>query len=139
MLGVTIPAGGGKEDGEKVLDILAAHPSTARFISQELAQRFVADDPPPALIDRMAQTFHDTDGDIRAVLNTMFNSKEFFSQGAYRAKVKTPFEMIVSAVRATGAKVDYATRLCEPDSTIWASLCTGSWSRPAIRTPTRSG
>ncbi len=111
VLGATIPAGGGKEDGEKVLDILAAHPSTARFISKELAQRFVADDPPPALIDRMAKTFHDTDGDIRAVLSTMFNSKEFLSQGAYRAKIKTPFEMIVSAVRATGAKVDSAMPL----------------------------
>jgi uncharacterized protein (DUF1800 family) len=111
VLGITIPAGGGKEDGEKVLDILAAHPSTARFISKELAQRFVADDPPPALIDRMAQTFHDTDGDIRAVLSALFNSKEFLSQGAYRAKIKTPFEMIVSAVRATGAKVDSAMPL----------------------------
>jgi uncharacterized protein (DUF1800 family) len=111
VLGVTIPAGGGKEDGEKVLDILAAHPSTARFISKELAQRFVADDPPPALIDQMAETFHDTDGDIRAVLATMFESKEFLSQGAYRAKIKTPFEMIVSAVRATGAKVDTAMPL----------------------------
>ncbi len=58
----------------------------------------------------MAKTFHDTDGDIRAVMNTMFTSQEFFSQGAYRAKVKTPFEMIVSAVRATGAQVDYACR-----------------------------
>jgi uncharacterized protein (DUF1800 family) len=111
VLGVTIPAGGGKEDGEKVLDILAAHPSTAKHISKELAQRFVADDPPPALIDLMATTFHDTDGDIRAVLSTMFNSKEFLSQGAYRAKIKTPFEMIVSAVRATGAKVDSAMPL----------------------------
>ncbi len=111
VLGVTIPAGGGKEDGEKVLDILAAHPATARFISKELAQRFVADDPPPALIDRMAKTFLLTDGDIRAVLSTMFDSKEFLSQGAYRAKIKTPFEMIVSAVRATGAKVDSAMPL----------------------------
>ena len=106
VLGVTIPAGGGKEDGEKVLGTLfwPIHPSTAKFISRELAQRFVADDPPPALVERMAkQTFHDSDGDIRAVLNhSVSPSPEFFSQGAYRAKVKTPFEMIVSAVRATG-------------------------------------
>ena len=108
VLGVTIPAGGGKDDGEKVLDILARHPSTARFISKKLAQRFVADDPPPTLIDRMAKTFRDTNGDIREVMKTMLTSKEFFSQGAYRAKVKTPFEMIVSAVRATGAQVDFA-------------------------------
>jgi uncharacterized protein (DUF1800 family) len=108
VLGVTIPAGGGKEDGEKVLDILARHPSTAKFISRELAQRFVADDPPPALVERMAKTFRESDGDIRAVLTTLFTSREFFSQGAYRAKVKTPFEMIVSAVRATGAQVDNA-------------------------------
>ena len=104
VLGVTIPAGGGREDGEKVLDILAKHPSTARFISKKLAQRFVADNPPQTLIDRMAKTFLSTDGDIRAVLNTMFTSKEFMSQGAYQAKVKTPFEMIVSSVRATGAR-----------------------------------
>jgi len=106
VLGVTIPAGGGKADGEKVLDILAHSPATARFISRELAQRFVADDPPPALLDRMAKTFHDTDGDIRAVLGTMFNSPEFFSEGAYRSKIKSPFEMAVSALRATGATLN---------------------------------
>ena len=108
VLGVTIPAGGGKEDGEKVLDILANHPSTARFISRKLAERFIADDPPPELVERMAKTFRETHGDIRAVLHTAFTSKEFFSQGAYRAKIKSPFEMIVSAVRATGADVDFA-------------------------------
>jgi uncharacterized protein (DUF1800 family) len=108
VLGVTISAGGGKEDGEKVLDILARHPSTAKFIATKLAQRFVADDPPPALIERMAKTFQDTDGDIREVLQAMVDSKEFFSEGAYHAKVKTPFELIVSAVRATGAQVNYA-------------------------------
>jgi len=108
VLGVTIPAGGGKDDGEKVLDILARHPSTARFISKKLAQRFVADNPPQALLDRMAKTFLDTNGDIRAVMNTMLTSKEFLSQGAYQSKVKTPFEMIVSSIRATGAQVDYA-------------------------------
>ncbi len=111
VLGVTIPAGGGKEDGEKVLDILAAHPATAHFISRKLAQRFVADDPPPQLIEKMAKTFLATHGDIRAVLETAFTSKEFFSQGAYHAKVKSPFEMIVSAVRATGANVDFAYAL----------------------------
>jgi uncharacterized protein (DUF1800 family) len=108
VLGVTIPAGGGKDDGEKVLDILAQHPSTARFISKKLAQQFVSDDPPQALIDRMARTFLDSSGDIRAVMNCMLTSKEFLSQGAYQAKVKTPFEMIVSSIRATGAEVDYA-------------------------------
>ncbi len=111
VLGVKIPAGGGRDDAEKVLDILARHPNTARFISTKLAKKFVADDPPPALIDRMAKTFHDSDGDIRAVMSTMLESKEFFSAGAFRAKVKTPLEMIVSAVRATGADVNYAMPL----------------------------
>jgi len=108
VLGVTVPAGGGREDAEKVLDILARHPATARFISKKLAQRFVADDPPQKLIDKMAKTFRDKNGDIREVMKTMLTSDEFFSQAAYRAKVKTPFEMIVSAVRATGAQVDFA-------------------------------
>ncbi len=113
VLGVKIPAGGGKEDAEKVLDILANHPSTAKFISKKLAQRFVADDPPPELIDKMAKTFTKTHGDIREVMKTMLESKEFFSTGAYRAKVKTPFEMIASAIRATGAEVDYAFPLAQ--------------------------
>src|SRR5579883_2786213 len=111
VLGVTIPAGGGREDGEKVLDILAKHPATAHFISKKLAQRFVADNPPAELVDRMAKTFLSTDGDIRQVMKTMLESKEFFSVGAYHAKVKTPLEMIASAVRATGAQVDYAMPL----------------------------
>ena len=108
VLGVKIAAGGGQDDGVKVLDILAAHPSTARFISLQLAQRFVADDPPPQLVEKMAKTFRNKKGDIREVMKTMLNSDEFLSQGAYRAKIKSPFEMIVSAVRATGAEVDFA-------------------------------
>jgi uncharacterized protein (DUF1800 family) len=111
VLGVKIPAGGGRQDAERVLDILARHPSTAHFISTKLAKKFVADDPPPALIERMAKTFHDTDGDIRAVMSTMLDSKEFFSEGAFQAKVKTPLELIVSAVRASDAQVDFAIPL----------------------------
>ncbi|MBZ5610162.1 MAG: DUF1800 domain-containing protein [Acidobacteriia bacterium] len=105
VLGHVIPAGGGMEDGEKVLDILASHPSTAHFISRELAQRFVADNPPEALVQKMAATFLTTGGDIREVIKTMLASKEFWSQGAYRAKVKTPFEMVASSVRALDAQV----------------------------------
>jgi uncharacterized protein (DUF1800 family) len=100
VLGHKIAAGGGEQDGLQVLDILAHHPSTAKFISRELAQRFVADDPPQALINRMSQTFLKTDGDLRAVLETMFNSPEFFSEGAWQAKVKSPLEVVVGAVRA---------------------------------------
>ena len=105
VLGHVIPAGGGMDDGEKVLDILATHPSTAHFISQELAQRFVADNPPATLVDKMSQTFLASNGDIREVMKVMLTSKEFWSEGAYRAKVKTPFEMVVSSVRALDADV----------------------------------
>jgi uncharacterized protein (DUF1800 family) len=102
VLGHRLKSGGGKGDGEKVLDIFAAHPSTARFIATKLARRFVSDSPPKSLIDRAAKRFHDTDGDIREVVRTIVTSPEFFSAEAYRAKVKTPFEFVVSAVRATG-------------------------------------
>ena len=96
-----------------MIDILAHHPSTAKFISKELAQRFVADDPPQSLVDRMAQTFTKTDGDLRAVLQTMFTSPEFFSEGAWQAKVKSPFEMVVSAVRALGGETTDAFTLVQ--------------------------
>jgi uncharacterized protein (DUF1800 family) len=98
--------GGGMKDGEEVLDILARDPHTARHISFEIAQRFVSDDPPSALVDRMAQTFLKTDGDIREILRTMIYSPEFWSKDVYRAKIKTPFELVVSATRAVGAEVD---------------------------------
>jgi len=111
LLGVTIPAGGGIEDGEKVLDIVAHHPSTAHFISRKLAQRFVADEPPAALVGRMAQTFVKTDGDLREVIKTMLESREFWSVGAYRSKMKSPLEMVASAVRAVNGDVDYAFAL----------------------------
>src|SRR5664280_1270623 len=108
VLGVKIPAGGGMSDGEKVLDLVAHHRSTARFISQKLAMRFVADDPPASLVERMAETFRRTDGDLRAVMKTMLESKEFFSQGAYLGKLKSPLEVVASAVRAVTGEVDYA-------------------------------
>ncbi|MDX6498545.1 MAG: hypothetical protein QOG23_1805 [Blastocatellia bacterium] len=103
VLGHKIPAGGGMKDGLMVLDILAHHPATAKFIATKLVRRFVSDDPPPALVDRVAQTFIKTDGDIREVLKVVFFSPEFNSAEAYRAKVKRPFELAVSAVRTLGA------------------------------------
>ncbi len=101
----------GEKEGEDALLMLARHPSTARFISTKLATRFVSDNPPQALIDRMAKTFEKSDGDIKEVLRTMFNSPEFWSRDAYRAKVKTPLEFVVSAVRATGADISNAQPL----------------------------
>jgi uncharacterized protein (DUF1800 family) len=108
VLGVRIPAGGGISDGEKVLDLVARQPATARFISRKLATRFVADEPPASLVDRMAETFRKTDGDLRAVMKTMLESKEFFSVDAYRTKLKSPLEVVVSAVRTVNGEVDYA-------------------------------
>jgi uncharacterized protein (DUF1800 family) len=106
VLGNKIPAGGGQRDGELVIKLLAHHPSTAKFISTKLARKFVSDNPPRSLVDKMANTFQKTDGDIREVLRTMFNSQEFWAQENYRAKIKTPFEMTVSAVRALGAETN---------------------------------
>jgi uncharacterized protein (DUF1800 family) len=105
VLGHKIPAGGGESDGLKVIDILAHHPSTAKFISTQLARHFVADNPPPELVERMAQTFLKTDGDLRAVMETMFKSPEFFSEGAFEARIKSHLEMVVSTVRAMNAEV----------------------------------
>jgi uncharacterized protein (DUF1800 family) len=100
VLGISIPAGGGLSDGLRVIDILSRHPSTARFISKKLCQRFVSDDPPARLIERAAQTFLKTDGDIREVLRTILTSPEFYSPAVFRAKVKSPLELAASAIRA---------------------------------------
>jgi uncharacterized protein (DUF1800 family) len=105
VLGKKIHAGGMK-DGEQVIELLARHPSTAKFISTKLARRFVSDTPPQSLVTRMAKTFESSDGDIRAVLKTMIYSPEFWSREAYRAKIKTPFELVVSTARALGSDVD---------------------------------
>lgn len=101
----------GDAEGREVLHMLATSPQTAHFISLKLAERFVSDNPPPALVDRMAKTFLKKKGDIREVLSTLFHSPEFWADDAYRAKVKTPLEFVVSAVRATGADVEDAMPL----------------------------
>jgi uncharacterized protein (DUF1800 family) len=111
VLGHKISSGRGVEDGMEVLHLLAHHPATAHFISLKLCRRFVADDPPPALVDRATQKFLKSDGDIRAVLKTILTSKEFYSQAAYRAKVKSPLELVVSSVRALGAETDASVPL----------------------------
>ena len=101
----------GEKEGLEVLHILARHPSTAKFVSSKLAIRFVSDNPPQALVDRMAETFRKKDGDIREVLKTMLHSPEFWSADEYRSKVKTPFEFVISALRATGADIGDAVPL----------------------------
>ena len=105
VLGQVIPAGGGVEDGERVIDILVRQPATARFIATKLARRFVSDDPPTAVVDRAAAAFQRTDGDIRAVLRAIVTSPEFWSPEVYRAKIKTPLDLVASAMRALDGRI----------------------------------
>ncbi len=111
VLGHTIKSGGGIEDGERVLDILASHPSTARFIATKLARRFISDNPPASLVTRAAARFRETDGNLREVVRAIVTSPEFFAADARQAKVKTPFEFVVSAVRATETEMTGARPL----------------------------
>jgi uncharacterized protein (DUF1800 family) len=94
---------GGMKDGLKVLDILVDHPSTAKFIARKLAVKFVSDNPSEALVGRVADAFHKSGGDIKTTLKALFTDKEFFAPENYRAKIKTPFELAVSSIRALGA------------------------------------
>ena len=105
VLGVKIPEGG-MQEGLTVLHLLATSPQTAHFVSQKLAVRFVSDNPPPALVDRMAAAFLKTNGTIASVLETMYHSPEFWSPPVYRAKIKTPIEFLTSSLRASGSTVD---------------------------------
>jgi uncharacterized protein (DUF1800 family) len=105
VLGHTIRAGGGIEDGERVLDIVAAHPSTARHIATKLVRRFVSDEPPAALVDKVAATFTKTKGNLREVVRTLVTAPEFYAAEHRNVKVKTPLEFVVSGVRATGRDV----------------------------------
>jgi hypothetical protein len=105
VLGTTFPANGGYEEGVKLIKLLAHHPATARFIATKLAVRFVSDNPPKKLIDKMAKTFIAQDGDISQVLITMTASPEFWSPESLREKTKSPFELAISSVRALDATI----------------------------------
>jgi uncharacterized protein (DUF1800 family) len=113
VFGLDLAAGGGKEDGDRLLDYLSTHPATARFISWRLAQRFVADDPPARIVDRMASTFLSTGGDLAAVMRTMVGSAEFWAEAFGGGKVKTPFEYVVSAIRAVEGQVTGARAVAQ--------------------------
>ena len=105
VLGEKFPARGGIEEGERVLDMLSQHPSTARFISTKLARRFINDNPPEVLVERMARTFSETDGDIAAVMATLAQSRVFWAEAKKRSKMKSPLELVVSSLRALEADV----------------------------------
>jgi uncharacterized protein (DUF1800 family) len=113
ILGHKFPAGRGIEEGEEVLDIVARAPQTAHFVTTKLARHFVSDDPPKALVDRCAEKFSKSDGDIRETVQCIVTSPEFFSREAYRAKVKTPFEVVASALRAVNAEPDVTPRTAQ--------------------------
>ncbi len=131
FLGVTLRGGRGIEDGEEVLDIIARHPSTARYIATKLVRRFVSDSPPGSLVARAAAEFQRTDGDIRAVMALIVSSPEFYSHTAYGAKVKEPLALVVSTYRALGGRPDtlgrtaqLAARLQQP---LWGRLTPDGW------------
>ena len=106
VLGQVIAPGHGVEDGEQVLRILEEHPSTARFIARKLARRFVSDDPPAALVERIAEVYTRTHGDLRSMLRAVFESPEFWSRSALKAKVRSPLELVAGSVRALDASID---------------------------------
>jgi uncharacterized protein (DUF1800 family) len=131
VLGHKLRAGRGEEDGEEVLDIVSRHPATARFIALKLARRLVADTPSTVLVDRAAATFTKTDGDIREVVRAIVTSPEFYARSAFKSKVKTPFEFVVSVRRALNAppdttlrSVQAAGRLGQP---LWGKLTPNGW------------
>ncbi len=113
VLGRSLPAGRGIEDGLDVLRMLAVHPSTARHVATKLAQAFVADDPPPALVDELAAVFLETRGDLREVTLALFTSELFYDPANIGTKLKTPFELVASALRVTGAEFGPSRGLAE--------------------------
>lgn len=105
VLGHEFPANGGYNEGVLLLEMLAHHPSTSRFITKKLAVRFVSDAPQQSLLNKMSQSFIDHDGDIREVMITMASSPEFWSKDALREKTKSPFELAISSVRSLNATI----------------------------------
>lgn len=105
VLGIRFAPGGGIDEGERMIHVLAHHPATAHHIAYKLCQRLVADEPPPALVDRVARKFLATDGDLRQTVKAVIDSPEFWNPAVYRAKVKSPFEYTISAVRAVNAQI----------------------------------
>jgi len=105
VFGLSLPAGGGKDDGDKLLDYLASHPKTAAFIAKKLTQRFVSDDPPPRAVDRAAAAFQSSGGDIREVVRAILGSAEFWAEAFGAGKPKTPLELVASGLRAADAQV----------------------------------
>lgn len=131
VLGHALPAGRGIEDGNDVLDILARHPSTARYIATKLAQRFVADTPSAALVARAANVFRESDGDIRATVRAIVTSPEFFARASYRRKIKSPFEYVVSMRRAIDALPDTTARTAQAmgrlGQPLWGKQTPNGW------------
>jgi len=106
VLGVHFRAGGGMEEGERMIHLLAHHPATAHHIAYQLCQRFIADEPPASAVERVAKVFLASDGDLRRTVQAVIDSPEFWQPKYYRAKMKTPFEYAVSAIRAVGGCID---------------------------------
>ena len=104
VMGRTIESGG-MDEGMEILNMLAHHPSTASYISTKLVRRFVVDDPPAEIVAAASRTFLETDGDITAVLRTIFTSPEFFAPQHYRVKIKKPIELVASGIRAIGGEL----------------------------------
>ncbi|WP_309723309.1 DUF1800 domain-containing protein [Armatimonas sp.] len=131
VLGLRLPAGGDQSDGDAALTLLARHPSTMRFISTKLCRRFVSDNPPASLVDKCVATWKKTDGDIREILATITSSPEFFSTTAYKSKVKSPFEFVVSAARALGATYKVGEKTKGADQGFGKKTGVGSETRTA--------